>query len=82
MNVRDLTMDIPIEPHVQIPPGQARYPFAEMSVGDSFFVIGRKDPRPMSAAYQWAKRHEKRTGERWKFRSKSDDRHTRVWRIA
>lgn len=36
----------------------------------------------MSAAYQWAKRHEKRTGERWKFRSKSDDRHTRVWRIA
>lgn len=80
-NARELPMDIPIEPGVVIPPGQARYPFGEMDVGDSFFVYAPRDKRPMSAAYAWAKRHEKRTGEVRKFCSRTQGQHTRVWRI-
>lgn len=54
----------------------AKYPWAEMEVGDSF-VMDRPQVHASKAAVGYARRHG------WKFATrKIDDNHTRVWRTA
>lgn len=71
-----------IEKNVPAPPAAQstrRYPFPDMEVGDSFFVqteSARTNPRLRSCAALYGKRHGK------KFRVRSVDGGSRVWRIA
>lgn len=53
-----------------------KYPFAQMEVGDSFFVPGFR-ARSLSNAAQW---HTKKLG--WTFRCVSVDGGARCWRLA
>lgn len=65
---------IAIEKNVPVPARafKSEYPFAEMEVGDSFFVEGRKHVAVKNAAAQ--------TG--YTFKAKTVDGGCRVWRTA
>lgn len=67
---------IPIPAHDKGP--YPKYPFAQMSIGDSFFAAERKQPLS-TASYQRAKRH----GAKFTMRATVEDGVTgyRVWRI-
>ena len=54
-----------------------QYPFAEMKVGDSFFIEGRTSSYASTAARNWASKHE----PSWRFTSRQQDGGVRVWRI-
>ena len=77
-------MDIHIESGVPIPPksgiksrSYTMYPFAELEIGESFFVPGRK-PGDISASTSWARLRYPDRG----FVTRSVDGGTRVWRTA
>lgn len=75
---------IKLDDGIDIPPGrrdQQKYPFKFMKVGDSFASNGPKDSRVHSAAWHYAKKHFERTGERIKFRVRSNAVETRCWRV-
>ena len=74
--------DIKIETGIPLPPANgAKYPFATMNVGDSFFVpFDGEDPNTVrerigSPAGQWSRRHEQ------KFTVRRVAGGMRVWRI-
>ena len=76
-----LSQSIKIDKNVILPPpnniglDRTIYPFGQMEVGDSFFlVIGVK--KISSAAYHFGKRNE------MKFSVRSEGKGCRVWRIA
>lgn len=55
---------------------RSKYPFAQMKVGDSFFVPGKGDGARTAITY----RQKKHPGERYTFRRKPNG--IRVWRMA
>jgi hypothetical protein len=70
-----------IESGVPVPaakPGTRQFPFAEMQVGDSFFVSGgnKAEIRASQAAYQYAKVHGV------KFTTGAVEGGRRIWRVA
>lgn len=65
-----------IEKAVPIPRGNAKYPFKEMQVGDSFFVPKDRVKNAQIAAYAWAKRNGV------VLASRSVDGGLRIWRTA
>lgn len=62
--------------------GQKKYPFAEMQIGDSFFIAGNPDEvrtkmiTVNQAAYQFSKRN-----DQYKFSCRRVDGGFRCWRI-
>ncbi len=67
-----------IDKHIPIPARYARaqYPWAQMKVGDSFFVEG--DKKTCDAARSAARYQTKKTGERYSCRKKPNG--VRIWR--
>lgn len=66
-------MSIVIEKGIPLPTrARGGFPFAEMEVGDSFFILGKKSIATKSA--------ETKLG--FKFKSKAVDGGCRVWRIT
>ena len=66
-------LEFEIEKGIPVPPGRARYPFAEMEVGDSFVA----DETAAASARVWGRRKDV------KFRQvKIGQNQFRVWRIA
>jgi hypothetical protein len=66
-----------IEKGIPAPKSRAAYPFADMEVGDSFFIPGMKTSAEISSAISYRRlRH----GE--KYRSQAVDGGLRVWRVA
>lgn len=68
-----------IEKGIPYPESEAahnKFPFAKMSIGDSFFAPGR-NARALSNAAQW---HKKRLGR--DFRCVTEDGGARCWRTA
>lgn len=55
---------------------KGRYPWKQMAIGDSFFVVGGKQQTVASAANEESKRHGGR------FRTSIQDGGVRVWRVA
>ena len=70
---------IKIDKGLPVPSGSrganSKYPFADLEIGDSFFV-NVKQQLFCSAVAGYAKRHNK------KFTTRSENGGTRVWRIA
>ena len=75
-------MSYQIEKGVPIPAmkratnGESKYPFAQMDVGDSFFVHGKSIHTLNSQAHKYGTRLSR------KFTARAIDGGTRVWRIA
>jgi hypothetical protein len=70
--------DIKIDKNVPIPETSgagALYPFAEMEVGDSFYVEGKTTAQLQNSASHWRKR------KGWKFRTRTEDKGARIWRV-
>ena len=67
---------ITIEKGVPLQTNRQTYPFAQMAIGDSFFVADISSSKLTSAASYWAKRHGT------KFTVRAVDGGARVWRIA
>ena len=80
-------MTYTIEKNVPLPSNVGRhatYPYADMEVGDSFFVEALENVRSVGgslrgSAYAYAKR-QKETGKRFSVRQSGDG--FRVWRTA
>jgi hypothetical protein len=76
---------IKIEKNVPIPKStagrrkQARYPFAEMSVGDSF-LVRCKEERDVQRIRGVVQAYSVRTG--WKFKTRSVEGGIRVWLVS
>jgi len=81
--------EYPIEKNIPLKPrqyGAHKYPFREMEVGDSFYVVAWKEHasaeelrillRRLAAAYQYIK---KTTNK--KFAVRTDNNGVRVWRL-
>lgn len=79
-------MEIQIETGVPVPVSSrasgAKYPFGQLSVGQSFFVPGVKRPAFSSRAHNFAKKQ----SPQWKFKVSAAEKDgvagMRVWRIA
>jgi hypothetical protein len=59
---------------------RAKYPFADMKVGDCFYVpaLEAKSPNVLAAAArQWAKRN----GKSWKFAARETAGMVGIWRV-
>lgn len=68
---------IKIEKGVPVADARVKYPFADMEVGDSFWIGGLQDPNaPRGAAFRWGSNH----GVSFKTRKEKDG--VRVWRVA
>ncbi len=67
-----------IDKHIPIPPRYARdqYPWAQMKVGDSFFVEG--DAKAIDAAKSAARYRARKAGEKCTMRKKANG--VRIWR--
>jgi len=71
-------MNIKIDKNVPIPEtagNGAVYPFAEMEVGDSFYVEGKTSNQLQNAASHWRKR------KGWKFATRTKEGGARIWRV-
>lgn len=75
-------MEFEVKRAHEIPEGQKRYPFDTMDVGDFFVIPAPRDYRAASAAIAFCKRLFAKTGEKRKFRSKTEGSVTRCYRIA
>ena len=75
-----------IEKNVPLPARQnarpARYPFADMEVGDSFLVPGKGSTKDQSHISAYAIMVAKRLGGGRKFATRQVGADLRVWRIA
>jgi hypothetical protein len=74
-----------IEKNILVPPKQkqvyrGKYPFAQMQVGDSFFV--RQEQGNKSAIRSSAQLAKKALGFRFIVRTDNDNTGVRVWRVA
>ena len=67
---------ITIDKGVPLQTNRQKYPFAQMAIGDSFFVADISSLKLSSAASYWDKRHGT------KFTVRKVDGGVRVWRIA
>ncbi len=72
---------MPIERNIPIPPAvqsgrRRKYPYAEMSIGDSVFIPHNKIPGP---AYSSAMSYGLRNGKR--FTGRQMDGGVRIWRV-
>jgi hypothetical protein len=59
---------------------RAKYPFADMEVGDCFYVPASEAKSPnvlAAAARQWAKRN----GKSWKFAARETAGMVGIWRV-
>lgn len=71
-------MIIKIDKNVDIPLlERGRYPWAEMEIGDSFFIEGASQQQLSSSAHGWSLRR----GAKIKFRTKKEKNGARIWRI-
>lgn len=86
-------MNYQIEKGVPVPPnsrkgGRTKYPFPEMTVGDSFFASadsGATAKRISGAAQCWAREVKKREGgdlRRFSLRTSKEPAGVRCWRVA
>ena len=66
-----------IEKDIPAPHGKSIYPFTQMEVGDSFFAEGKKFSAVYSAAASFAKKHQ----NGWKFKARTLEGGTRIWRV-
>jgi len=59
-------------------PRTGKYPFASMSVGDSFFVVDEDQKRVAASAHGWGRRH----GAKFRLSqvTEGNDKGVRVWR--
>lgn len=73
-----MTDQIKIDHNIPVPPRGGRYPFAEMQVGDSFFVAGKKPGTLLSASFAFRKKND--VLDR-KFSARSENYGARIWRI-
>lgn len=67
--------DFKVEKGLRIPAARARYPFAEMAVGDSFLVPQTRAHWARSAAQHWGAEHGV------KFTTRSVNGGVRIWRV-
>jgi hypothetical protein len=65
-----------IRPPEPGPCSPTRYPFADMALGDSFFVKGIMESSIRSACSQWKRRH-----EGWGYKIAVEKGGLRVWRV-
>ena len=72
-NMKDQEMKI--EKGIPIPVKRKKYPFAEMEVGDSFFI--EKKQSTVSVACSWFVREVK---PEWGFTCRKENNGVRVWR--
>lgn len=70
-------MTIQIDKNVPLPDTKqsSTYPFADMEVGDSFFVEGATPNKLQNAASHWRKKRN------MKFAARREANGTRIWRI-
>lgn len=66
-----------IESNIPLPPARGRYPFADMKVGDSIFIEGKKTATVAGAAASFVHR----TKRDYKFSCRKVNGGTRVWRV-
>lgn len=73
-------MNFQIEKGIDLPAKRisrgSKYPFADMSVGDSFYVPGIKPSTMSNTASRFAKEH-----EGFKFSVRAEGEGARVWRV-
>jgi len=76
-NRKEKQMNFVIEKNVPIPPpGQTKYPWAEMEVGDSFLVPADKGNSAKTAASHFIRRNPGK-----KFLSRAEGDELRIWRV-
>jgi hypothetical protein len=76
------TMNIKVEKTVPMPSRTGRgapckYPWADMAVGDSFFVKGQTSARLYAAGQDWGDRRDPPI----KFATRTENDGARIWRI-
>lgn len=73
-----MTDQIKIDRNIPVPSRNTRYPFAEMQVGDSFFVPAKKVGTLLSASYAFRKKSD--AFDR-KFCARAENYGARIWRV-
>jgi len=67
-----------IEKHVPRPRGSGRYPFADMEVGDSFFISEKSRGEAARVA---ARNFKIRNAPEWAFSTRKEGTGLRLWRV-
>ena len=71
------TSEFALEDDVEVPAGRGKYPWAQMSVGQSFTLPAERAASAMSSAKKWGADNEASFTQR-----KIDEDTVRIWRTA
>ncbi len=72
---------IKLQKNIPMPAPKNKYPFADMKIGDSFFI--KDEPgKPATRVVQPAAAHYKRIDSSFDYRTRQMDGGVRLWRIA